>query len=165
MAFRYFRDLFGIIFRIFSTEYLQNMFQVFLPTTSWCPSAMRPWESCPTQEPLVQSSTWPTTTSSSWRPSAWRRRSSCRSCSPATTWTSSRIPAQLSPNSSACSATRYRSENISELKNISSLKIFQCNQKNIRLVVMNNLLPSSIKLHLKFDLKGSTYKRKVGTPG
>ena len=28
---------------------------------------------------------------------------------------------------------------------------------------MNNLLPSSIKLHLKFDLKGSTYKRKVGT--
>ena len=40
---------------------------------------------------------------------------------------------------------------------------YQCNQKNIRLVVMNNLLPSSIKLHLKFDLKGSTYKRKVGT--
>ena len=40
---------------------------------------------------------------------------------------------------------------------------YQCNQKNIRLVVMNNLLPSSIKLHLKFDLKGSTYKRKVGS--
>jgi len=39
---------------------------------------------------------------------------------------------------------------------------YQCNQKNIRLVVMNNLLPSSIKLHLKFDLKGSTYKRKAG---
>merc|ERR1719400_932599 len=38
---------------------------------------------------------------------------------------------------------------------------YQCNQKNIRLVVMNNLLPSSIKLHLKFDLKGSTYKRKA----
>jgi 1-phosphatidylinositol-4-phosphate 5-kinase len=26
---------------------------------------------------------------------------------------------------------------------------------------MNNLLPSSIKLHEKYDLKGSTYKRKV----
>ena len=38
---------------------------------------------------------------------------------------------------------------------------YQCNQKNIRLVVMNNLLPSSVKMHLKFDLKGSTYKRKV----
>jgi len=38
---------------------------------------------------------------------------------------------------------------------------YQCNQKNIRLVVMNNLLPSNIKMHLKFDLKGSTYKRKA----
>ena len=38
---------------------------------------------------------------------------------------------------------------------------YQCNQKNIRLVVMNNLLPSNVKMHLKFDLKGSTYKRKV----
>lgn len=26
---------------------------------------------------------------------------------------------------------------------------------------MNNLLPSSIKLHEKYDLKGSTYKRKA----
>ena len=39
--------------------------------------------------------------------------------------------------------------------------IYQCNQKNIRLTVMNNLLPSDVKMHLKFDLKGSTYKRKV----
>lgn len=38
---------------------------------------------------------------------------------------------------------------------------YQCNQKNIRLIVMNNLLPSNVKLHLKFDLKGSTYKRKA----
>lgn len=30
-------------------------------------------------------------------------------------------------------------------------------------LVMNNLLPSSVKMHLKFDLKGSTYKRKVCT--
>ena len=38
---------------------------------------------------------------------------------------------------------------------------YQCNQKNIRLTVMNNLLPSNVKMHLKYDLKGSTYKRKV----
>ncbi len=38
---------------------------------------------------------------------------------------------------------------------------YQCNQKNIRLTIMNNLLPSKVKMHLKFDLKGSTYKRKV----
>merc|ERR1719320_211702 len=38
---------------------------------------------------------------------------------------------------------------------------YQCNQKNIRLIVMNNLLPSNVKMHLKFDLKGSTYKRKA----
>lgn len=36
-----------------------------------------------------------------------------------------------------------------------------CNAKNIRLCVMNNLLPSSVKMHEKYDLKGSTYKRKV----
>jgi len=39
---------------------------------------------------------------------------------------------------------------------------YQCNSKNVRLVVMNNLLPSSVKMHQKYDLKGSTYKRKVG---
>ena len=39
--------------------------------------------------------------------------------------------------------------------------VYQCHQKNIRLTVMNNLLPSDVKMHLKFDLKGSTYKRKV----
>ncbi|XP_066968048.1 phosphatidylinositol 4-phosphate 5-kinase type-1 alpha-like isoform X15 [Macrobrachium rosenbergii] len=38
---------------------------------------------------------------------------------------------------------------------------YQCNAKNIRLVTMNNLLPSSIKMHQKYDLKGSTYKRKA----
>ncbi|XP_075168640.1 phosphatidylinositol 4-phosphate 5-kinase 59B isoform X1 [Haematobia irritans] len=35
------------------------------------------------------------------------------------------------------------------------------NAKNIRLVVMNNLLPSYVKMHLKYDLKGSTFKRKA----
>lgn len=37
--------------------------------------------------------------------------------------------------------------------------MYQCNQKNIRVIIMNNLLPSNIKMHLKFDLKGSTFKR------
>ncbi|KRY68378.1 Phosphatidylinositol 4-phosphate 5-kinase type-1 alpha, partial [Trichinella pseudospiralis] len=38
---------------------------------------------------------------------------------------------------------------------------FQSLGKNVRLVVMNNILPSTIKLHLKYDLKGSTYKRRA----
>ena len=33
--------------------------------------------------------------------------------------------------------------------------------KNIRIAVMNNLLPSAVQMHLKFDLKGSTYKRRA----
>uniref|UniRef100_G3P6J3 PIPK domain-containing protein n=1 Tax=Gasterosteus aculeatus aculeatus TaxID=481459 RepID=G3P6J3_GASAC len=32
---------------------------------------------------------------------------------------------------------------------------------NIRLVVMNNVLPRSVKMHYKYDLKGSTYKRQA----
>lgn len=31
--------------------------------------------------------------------------------------------------------------------------------KNIRLLLMNNLLPQTIMMHEKYDLKGSTYKR------
>ncbi|XP_043481402.1 phosphatidylinositol 4-phosphate 5-kinase type-1 alpha isoform X2 [Leptopilina heterotoma] len=41
------------------------------------------------------------------------------------------------------------------------LYCYRCNSKNIRLVAMNNLLPSAVKLHQKYDLKGSTYKRKA----
>lgn len=41
------------------------------------------------------------------------------------------------------------------------LYCYECGGKNIRFVVMNNLLPSSIHLHEKYDLKGSTYKRKA----
>ncbi|XP_049818225.1 phosphatidylinositol 4-phosphate 5-kinase type-1 alpha isoform X3 [Aethina tumida] len=41
------------------------------------------------------------------------------------------------------------------------LYCYQCNSKNVRLVIMNNLLPSSIVMHQKYDLKGSTYKRKA----
>ncbi|KAG2465876.1 PI51B kinase, partial [Polypterus senegalus] len=32
---------------------------------------------------------------------------------------------------------------------------------NIRIVVMNNILPRSVKMHYKYDLKGSTYKRRA----
>ncbi|XP_048580941.1 phosphatidylinositol 4-phosphate 5-kinase type-1 gamma isoform X2 [Nematostella vectensis] len=38
---------------------------------------------------------------------------------------------------------------------------YQCGGKNIRLVVMNNLLPRDWKFHYKYDLKGSTYKRRA----
>ncbi|CAI8017431.1 Phosphatidylinositol 4-phosphate 5-kinase type-1 alpha [Geodia barretti] len=38
---------------------------------------------------------------------------------------------------------------------------YLCGTVNIRIVVMNNLLPSTLKYHEKYDLKGSTYKRKA----
>lgn len=41
------------------------------------------------------------------------------------------------------------------------LYCYQCGGKNIRLVIMNNLLPRGYKIHFKYDLKGSTYKRKA----
>ncbi|XP_033115508.1 phosphatidylinositol 4-phosphate 5-kinase type-1 alpha-like [Anneissia japonica] len=41
------------------------------------------------------------------------------------------------------------------------LYCYQCGGKNIRLVVMNNLLPSQLRMHQTYDLKGSTYKRKA----
>ncbi|KAG2462895.1 PSMD4 ATPase, partial [Polypterus senegalus] len=41
------------------------------------------------------------------------------------------------------------------------LYCMQAGGKNIRLVVMNNLLPRSVRMHLKYDLKGSTYKRRA----
>ncbi|XP_074491715.1 phosphatidylinositol 4-phosphate 5-kinase type-1 gamma isoform X2 [Sebastes fasciatus] len=37
----------------------------------------------------------------------------------------------------------------------------QSGGKNIRVVVMNNVLPRIVRMHLKFDLKGSTYKRRA----
>ncbi|KAI2811451.1 hypothetical protein RDWZM_003750 [Blomia tropicalis] len=41
------------------------------------------------------------------------------------------------------------------------LYTYECGGRNIRLIVMNNLLPSNVRLHEKYDLKGSTYKRKA----
>ncbi|VDO89455.1 unnamed protein product [Heligmosomoides polygyrus] len=40
-----------------------------------------------------------------------------------------------------------------------TLVAVQCLGKNIRLLVMNNLLPQNVTMHEKYDLKGSTYKR------
>ncbi|KPP74228.1 hypothetical protein Z043_106626 [Scleropages formosus] len=37
----------------------------------------------------------------------------------------------------------------------------QAGGKNIRIVVMNNLLPRAVQMHFKYDLKGSTYKRRA----
>ncbi|KAI3379914.1 hypothetical protein SNEBB_006183 [Seison nebaliae] len=39
------------------------------------------------------------------------------------------------------------------------LYCYQTGNKNIRVCVMNNILPSNYKMYRKFDLKGSTYKR------
>lgn len=38
---------------------------------------------------------------------------------------------------------------------------FLKDKTNIRLVVMNNILPSDLTFHEKYDLKGSSYKRKA----
>ncbi|XP_058494273.1 phosphatidylinositol 4-phosphate 5-kinase type-1 gamma isoform X2 [Solea solea] len=37
----------------------------------------------------------------------------------------------------------------------------QSGGKNIRMVVMNNVLPRVVRMHLKYDMKGSTYKRRA----
>lgn len=41
------------------------------------------------------------------------------------------------------------------------LYCFQRDSKNVRLVVMNNVLPTRVKIHQKYDLKGSTLNRKA----
>ncbi|CAF3353384.1 unnamed protein product [Rotaria socialis] len=38
---------------------------------------------------------------------------------------------------------------------------YQSANKNIRFVIMNNLVPTHVKLYEKYDLKGSIYKRKA----
>jgi len=41
------------------------------------------------------------------------------------------------------------------------LYCYQGENKNIRITVMNNLIPSHVQMHEKYDLKGSTYKRRA----
>ncbi|CAF4382469.1 unnamed protein product [Rotaria sp. Silwood2] len=43
------------------------------------------------------------------------------------------------------------------------LYCYQGENKNIRITVMNNLIPSHIQMHEKYDLKGSTYKRRANS--
>jgi len=58
--------------------------------------------------------------------------------------------------------TNYLKENReSLLPKFSGFYNFQCKSTDIKLVSMNNLLPSDIKIHQKFDLKGSTLGREA----
>ncbi|XP_065305370.1 phosphatidylinositol 4-phosphate 5-kinase type-1 sktl-like [Dermacentor albipictus] len=41
------------------------------------------------------------------------------------------------------------------------LYCYLCGGKSVRVVVMNNLLPSMVPMHQRYDLKGSTLKRKA----
>ncbi|XP_042365027.1 phosphatidylinositol-4-phosphate 5-kinase, type I, beta a isoform X1 [Plectropomus leopardus] len=41
------------------------------------------------------------------------------------------------------------------------LYCIQCSGATIRVVVMNNVLPRAMKMHYKYDLKGSSYKRRA----
>ena len=41
------------------------------------------------------------------------------------------------------------------------LYCYECIGKNIRILVMNNLIPSNLVIHRKYDLKGSTVKRRA----
>ncbi|CAF1125784.1 unnamed protein product [Rotaria sp. Silwood1] len=43
------------------------------------------------------------------------------------------------------------------------LYCYQGDNKNIRITVMNNLIPSYLHMHEKYDLKGSTYKRRANS--
>ena len=49
----------------------------------------------------------------------------------------------------------------SKITIILGLYCININGRNIRVVVMNNLLPRRVKMHQKFDLKGSSFKRKA----
>ncbi|XP_028318637.1 phosphatidylinositol-4-phosphate 5-kinase, type I, beta a isoform X2 [Gouania willdenowi] len=41
------------------------------------------------------------------------------------------------------------------------LYCIQCSSVTLRVVVMNNVLPRAMKMHYKYDLKGSSYKRRA----
>ncbi|XP_074473220.1 phosphatidylinositol-4-phosphate 5-kinase, type I, beta a isoform X1 [Sebastes fasciatus] len=41
------------------------------------------------------------------------------------------------------------------------LYCIQCSGLTVRVVVMNNVLPRAIRMHYKYDLKGSSYKRRA----
>lgn len=73
------------------------------------------------------------------------------------------LPEGATPLTPLCSPT---SQNLNQnprtlLPKFYGLYCVQSGGKNIRVVVMNNILPRVVKMHLKFDLKGSTYKRRA----
>lgn len=105
----------------------------------------------------------------SLRPCNTKRESFCKNCYQGRR---NALPPKLlnvllkySTNTSFLSLPRYYM-NLNQnprtlLPKFFGLYCYQCNSKNVRLVAMNNLLPSYVRMHLKYDLKGSTYKRKV----
>lgn len=76
---------------------------------------------------------------------------------------------EFTENQLTCSPTFFLllySQNLNQnprtlLPKFYGLYCVQAGGKNIRIVVMNNLLPRSVKMHIKYDLKGSTYKRRA----
>lgn len=97
LAFRYFRELFGIKPDDYLVSVPSHSCSAQLSVmrhdgaesvTLNCstPSATSPWLSCPTREPAAPGSTSPATTSSSSRRCSTRRPSSCRSCCLVITW-------------------------------------------------------------------------------
>lgn len=114
-----------------------------------------------------------------------RRQSSCRNYCPGTSWWAlhmfvyfrytpqdkSNCSIHLGPN---CDITAFylsfllssSPQNLNQNKRTLLPKFYglycvQAGGKNIRIVVMNNLLPRSVPMHHKYDLKGSTYKRRA----
>ena len=100
--------------------------------------------------------------------SAHQKRSSFRRSYPAYTKTFNRIRRLSLQSTMACLPIRCRYKHNNNFVCLSDFNFcgkhfqsFQAGQKNIILIVMNNLFPSQVTIHLKFDLKGSTHGRKV----
>lgn len=105
IAFRYFRDLFGIQpddFMVSSWRLNILRFVIYLQYICCrCQCVQRHWGNCLTRERQVQYSIWPTTMNSSSKRCNIKKASSCKNCCPATTWTSIKIPGLCCPSSLA----------------------------------------------------------------
>uniref|UniRef100_G3TNQ3 Phosphatidylinositol-4-phosphate 5-kinase type 1 gamma n=1 Tax=Loxodonta africana TaxID=9785 RepID=G3TNQ3_LOXAF len=132
VAFRYFRELFGIR----PDDYLSLV----------CSS---PW-------------LWPLCVLSAFQPGGGGRTASVSSSGE---WTSEKCHRNRAAMGRQLLPGR-RVQNLNQnprtlLPKFYGLYCVQSGGKNIRVVVMNNILPRVVKMHLKFDLKGSTYKRRA----
>lgn len=169
----------GLFFYIDLTEpQLYYTHQDFSFSSS-TPCVTSPWSSCLTPEPVDPSSTFLVMTSSLSRLFNTRRPSSSRSCCLDTSWwalsngsgnvfsyhrctSDHREWRKISFN--LCFLLLFQNINQNKrtlLPKFYGLYCIQAGGKNIRLVVMNNLLPRVIPMHHKYDLKGSTYKRRA----